>query len=219
MKIIALPDLHEATTHLESISGTLSSVNLVLLVGDLTNSGSIRNIARVVDEVRRYNASILAVPGNWDKPEVENYLDQEGISLHRRHVVIEGIAFLGAGAALHSPNRSPNEVSEEDFERFLAEAASGLDNSFPKVLVCHQPPIQSAVDKTWSGLHIGSKAIRTFIDETAPLICFSGHVHEGVGIDDIGSTKLINPGPIWDGRYAYAEITEHQLTVLEIRKR
>ena len=61
MRIIALPDLHEATTHLESISGSLSSVDLVFLVGDLTNSGSIRNITRVVDEVRRYNASILAV--------------------------------------------------------------------------------------------------------------------------------------------------------------
>ena len=102
-------------------------------------------------------------PSNWDRPEVENYLDQEGISLHRRHIVIEGIAFLGAGAALHSPNRSPNEVSEEDFEKFLAEAVSDLDNSFPKVLVCHQPPIQSVVDKTWVGLHIGSKALRTFI--------------------------------------------------------
>ncbi|MBI5961808.1 MAG: metallophosphoesterase family protein [Chloroflexi bacterium] len=217
MRIIALPDLHEAITHLEGISQQLASVDLVLLVGDLTNSGSVVNVSRVINAVRQYNSSILAVPGNWDKVEVDGYLSQIGINLHHRHIVMDGIAFVGVGAALYSPNRSPNEVSENDLKAFLEEAISGLDNSLPKILVCHQPPIQSLVDKTWSGLHIGSETIRTFIHETQPLLCFSGHVHEGVGIDSIGRTQVINPGPIWEDRYAYAEIVDQQIVALEIR--
>jgi len=219
MKIIALPDLHETITHLTSISGELSAVDLVLLVGDITFSGRAAKAAYVIQAIRQYNSSILAVAGNWDKAEVERYLSTEGINLHRRHVLIEGLAFIGVGGALYSPNRSPNEISEAHFKLFLEDAVAGLEDTCPQILVCHQPPFQVQVDKTWSDLHIGSKMIRTFIEENQPLICFSGHVHEGVGIDEIGSTKVINPGPLWEGgRYAYAEIVNQRIVALEIRK-
>jgi Icc-related predicted phosphoesterase len=36
-------------------------------------------------------------------------------------------------------------------------------------------------------------------------------------IDVIGRTQIINPGPLWEGHYAYAEIVEGQVKVLEIR--
>jgi len=39
-----------------------------------------------------------------------------------------------------------------------------------------------------------------------------------VGTDTIGKTKLVNPGPLRNGGYAYAEIGD-EVEVLEIRGR
>ncbi len=217
MKIIALPDLHEGIKFLPPIAEQLAAVDLVLLVGDITNSSD--HIAPMIDAVRQYNPAILAVSGNWDKPDsVDPYLTQENMNLHRCHRVIDDLVFFGVGGALISTSRTVNEISENDFRAFLHEAIAGADASLPKILVCHQPPFQTKVDKAWVGLHIGSKEVCAFIEETQPLLCFSGHVHEAAGIDQIGDTQVINPGPIWKGGYAYAEIVDQQIVALEIRR-
>jgi Icc-related predicted phosphoesterase len=218
MKIIALPDLHEDIKNLETIADNLSDVDLVLLVGDLTNGSGATEAARVVNAVRQYNQSILAIPGNWDIEEVSEYLTQEEINIHRRHIIMDQVAFLGIGASLMIFWETPNEISESDFTLFLGEAMTGLDPDTPIVLVCHQPPKHTRLDKTLSGLNLGSKAVRDFIEKIQPLICFTGHIHEAIGIDKIGNTPIVNPGPLWEGGYAYVEIIGHRIEVLEIRK-
>jgi Icc-related predicted phosphoesterase len=64
LKIIALPDIHARTSSLETIGGFLSSADLILLVGDLTNAGGVAEAREVVQTVRKFNANLLAVPGN-----------------------------------------------------------------------------------------------------------------------------------------------------------
>jgi Icc-related predicted phosphoesterase len=216
MKIIALSDLHNAISYLEPLAEKLSGVDLILLVGDLTNAGKVEDVAGILATIRKSNRSILAVAGNWDGPEVGDYLESEGISLHRKHSLVEDIAFIGVGGSLVF-NRSPNEISEADFASFLNQSVEGLDQQIPKILVCHQPPFNTLADKTWANQHVGSKSVRSFIEKIQPLICFTGHIHEGTGIDTIGVTKIINPGPVWKGQFAYAEIVERQVRCLEIR--
>jgi len=63
---------------------------------------------------------------------------------------------------------------------------------------------------------VGSKTVREFIKRTQPLICFTGHIHEGIGIDQVGRTKIVNPGPLSAGSYAYAEVTQEGIQALEI---
>jgi len=219
MKIIALPDLHGGIDHLSSIADDLLAADLVLLVGDLTNSGNAADASRVVNAVRHYNPSILAVPGNWDGPQVCDYLVSERISLDGCHVVIDQMALLGGGASIRSIFRTPNEITETDMGERLANAVSGLDPSIAKILVCHQPPANTLNDRTWTGLHAGSQAVQSFIETEQPLICFTGHIHEGVGIDTIGKTRVVNPGPLWQGGYAYAHLTCQGIVALEIRRR
>ncbi len=60
-------------------------------------------------------------------------------------------------------------------------------------------------DQVSPGVHVGSKVIRQFIERRQPLICFTGHIHEGIGIDHIGHTVVINAGPAGAGNYALAE--------------
>jgi Icc-related predicted phosphoesterase len=51
----------------------------------------------------------------------------------------------------------------------------------------------------FDGRHIGSKAVRTWIEKTQPLLTLHGHIHESPKlsrsfVDRIGSTSVINPG-------------------------
>jgi Icc-related predicted phosphoesterase len=216
MKIIALPDLHGNLSRLRLIGALLAEVNLVLLAGDLTIDGTFSDAVRVVETVRKFNPSLLTIPGNWDAPEVETYLSAEGVNLDRRHILIEGLAFIGIGASLPGPVRSPNEHTDSAFEAYFAEAMAGLEPGIPKILVCHQPPYDTQTDLAQGNFHVGSMAVRRFIEQEQPLICFTGHIHEGIGIDEIGETKIINPGPLSGGNYAYAEVTQEGIHTLEI---
>ncbi|MCI0397933.1 MAG: metallophosphoesterase family protein [Chloroflexi bacterium] len=218
MIIVSLADIHSVLKNLDALASDLAVADLVLLTGDLTMNDSARHAARIVDAVRQFNERILAVPGNWDPPAVAGYLTREGLNLDRRHVVLDGLAFAGVGGSLPSPARGVNEAPEASFQHFLEEATAGLDPQLPLVLVSHQPPKNTLNDRTWSGQHVGSVSLRAFIETRQPLVCFAGHIHEAVGIDAIGPTKIVNPGPLWEGGYAYAEING-RLESLEIRGR
>src|SRR5689334_14146928 len=135
LKIISLSDLHNAIDFLEPLAEALSSVDLVLFAGDLTNAGKAKNASEIIEVVRKYNKSILAIPGNWDGHEVNNFLESEGISLHRKHIIFNGTAFLGVGGSLFSGINTPNEISETDFNLFLDQANIEIEDYIPKVLV------------------------------------------------------------------------------------
>ena len=217
MKIIALSDLHNDLINLAGMSNILAEADVVLLVGDLTNGGPANDASEVINLVRRFNTSILAVPGNWDKPEVDAYLSQEKINLHRRHILIDGLSFIGMGLSLPGIVPTPNEITESDFERFFVEIASNLKPTESEILMCHQPPYDTQNDLAQGKLHVGSKTVRAFIERRQPLICFTGHIHEGIGMDQVGRTKIINPGPLSEGNYAYAEVTFEGIETFEVR--
>lgn len=107
-------------------------------------------------------------------------------------------------------------MAESYFEQHLQQAVSNIDTTLPMILVSHQPPYNTKADALPNGMHVGSKSVRNFIEQYQPLVCFTGHIHEGIGIDAIGDCKIINPGPVFKGQYAYAEISD-TIEVLEIR--
>jgi Icc-related predicted phosphoesterase len=216
MKIIALPDLHNNRIGLLRIGNVLSKVDLVLLVGDLTNGEPIRDAIEVVQLVQRFNPSILAIPGNWDIPAVEEYLSQEKINLHRRHIQLDGLILIGMGLSLPGIVPTPNEITEAEFETFFTEVRADLEPDRPEILVCHQPPYNTRNDLAQGKIHVGSAAVRRFIEQQQPLICFTGHIHEGIGMDTIGRTKIVNPGPLSEGNYAYAEVGKDGIQTVEI---
>lgn len=219
MKLISLPDLHNAgVRNLPLLAADLAQADVVILAGDLTNGDPVADAARVVEAVRAFNPSILAVPGNWDTAETDAYLSDLGVNLHRRHRVVDGIAFVGVGGALLSIGHSPTEFTESTFQSYLSEAVQGLDPRIPLVLVSHQPPFDTRVDGPANDLHQGSHSVRAFIEAARPLLCLTGHIHSAVGIDAIGPTRLINPGPLLQGGYAVVELSAAGIHSLEIRR-
>ena len=215
-RFVAFPDIHDKAEILKDMRHVLADVDAVLLAGDMTN-GNPDNLHRVLNLIEPVNESIYAVCGNMDTERMNMWLSREGISVHRRHVMLDDIAIIGCGGAL--PFYGRYVFSEEELARFLDESIDGLSDDTPKVLICHQPPIDTILDVTRDGKHAGSKAVREFIERVQPLICFTGHMHSATGIDTIGDTQIINPGPIWQTReYAYAGVEDGKVTTLEIRK-
>jgi len=95
----------------------------------------------------------------------------------------------------------------EDFDAYLdsqptiAEELSRLNPGRPRktVAVIHSPPFETRCDVLFNGEHIGSRAIRRWIERHQPLLTLHGHIHEspsqsGSFFDRIGSTVVINPG-------------------------
>jgi Icc-related predicted phosphoesterase len=63
----------------------------------------------------------------------------------------------------------------------------------------HSPPRGTACDVIATGEHVGSRAIRSFVETQQPRLVLSGHIHEsprvsGAWRDRIGHTTVVNPG-------------------------
>lgn len=212
---VAFPDIHDRADRIRDVRHVLTDVDAVLLPGDMTN-GLADNLLRLLGIIETYNERIMAVCGNMDSEAMNMLLSREGLSLHRRHEWLDGIAILGCGGAL--PFAGKYVFSDEQLAGFLEDSLQGVPSDAPKILVCHQPPYGTRLDRI-GGEHVGSRAVRSFIERVQPLICFTGHIHEATGMDTIGSTQIINPGPIWQtGEYAYAEIVGGEVVTLEIRQ-
>lgn len=196
MKLLLLADIHGRTEHLESVLSY--EHDLVLVAGDFTHFG-----VPDVEEVLRFfdPKKTLAVPGNCDLPQTLAALEQKGMSIHGKNRTINGINFFGIGGSIKTPWGTPFELPEERIEQMLREAKT--ENL---VLVTHSPPFNTAVDDIGGGKHIGSQAIRAFIEKKQPLLCVCGHAHEAKGRDKLGKTELINPGPAKNGYYDIVEV-------------
>ncbi len=186
-------------------------------MGDITNFGRAAEISQVLNAVMHSARKVFAVSGNCDYQEVDSFLNAQNINLHGKGAVYSGIGFVGLGGSLITPFQTPNELTEDEIEYYLAHGHSQIPSDIPMILVSHQPPVKTKCDRISSGAHVGSVAVRSFIEKYQPKICFTGHIHESVGVDKIGDTHIINPGMLNRGCFAYAEIGEIVET-LEIRR-
>jgi Icc-related predicted phosphoesterase len=218
MRIVAITDVHGQVARLEQFAEVFGTADLVLIAGDLTQFGGTDDAERVLAAVRAHAPRVLAVPGNCDPPPVARYLHQQAVGLHGRHVLADGLTLVGLGGSLPCPGSTPNELSEAQMAAELEAAVEGVDAARPLLLVAHQPPYGTAVDVVQGGLHVGSSAVRSFIEMYLPLVCFCGHIHEASGTDTIGTTRILNPGPAAHGGYAVAEVDGRVAQTVEVRR-
>lgn len=87
-----------------------------------------------------------------------------------------------------------NGTIEEDFKKLKK-----LSNPKKTIYAIHAPPFNTKLDVITTGVHVGSKAVRGFIEKEQPLLTLHGHIHEspqmsGSWKDKIGDTTCINVG-------------------------
>ncbi len=208
MIILGISDIHGDISLIEKMSAEIADADIVLIVGDLTNLGNEKEAEQIVSSFRNKASIIMAVSGNCDCPGVDRFIEQEGLNIHGKGIVRDGIGFIGVGGSLATPFNTPNEITEDDLSRLLYKGLSEMPADVPMILVSHQPPFQTTCDMINTGEHVGSKTVRTFIEDHQPLVCFTGHIHESIAVDKIGRTHIINPGPFFSGRYAYAKVNQ-----------
>ena len=196
MRILAFTDFHgnqEAYRHAKKLIAN-EKPDFVIVAGDLINYDSNRAKQLLLD-LATVEHPVYFVPGNMDGRELGDWAGGENVrALHVRCKNNQGVSLIGLGGSPHGPFRTVFEYSEEEAETLLEKAAKNCGSGL-LILVSHCPPKNTKVDQVSSGEHIGSIAVRRFIEKTAPTLVVSGHVHESQGTDTIGSTTIVNTGP------------------------
>ncbi|MEF2143952.1 MAG: metallophosphoesterase [Desulfovibrionaceae bacterium] len=207
---IAFGDIHESTDMLERIPG-LEEARGVILTGDLTNRGGRAEAACVLNAVARRNPRILAQVGNMDTAAVHAYLCEQDANLHLNVVdlfpdpELPKICAFGVGFSTPTPFGTPNEVSDSQIGQWVRQVHARTRGFDELVAVIHTPPLNTRTDRIASGAHVGSAEVRAFLEEAQPALCLTGHIHESMGEDQIGRTRIINPGILAQGGYVRIE--------------
>jgi len=201
MKILALTDIHGKYETAGAIIGA-ESPDVVVVGGDLTTLGSLKEASDAIGMFTGRCRRVLCVAGNMDLPEHDDMFFRMGCSINGRGRTIDGVGFFGVSAAPHSPLKTPYEISEE---RIMALARSGhadVADAEIKIFVPHAPPRGTRLDVIGNGQHVGSTAVREFIDRHKPDVTICGHIHEARGTDEIDGAPAVNCGQASLGHYA-----------------
>ncbi len=145
MKIVSISDVHMATRNLARMSEVWRDTDLAIIAGDLTNFGGVEDARKVLDDVRACCKNVLAVPGNLDQPETFPYFEREGIALHGKGMVIEGVGLFGCGGSSITPFKTPSEFTEDEIYAALAQGYEAVREVRPLIMVCHTPPLGDEV--------------------------------------------------------------------------
>jgi Icc-related predicted phosphoesterase len=204
--MLAISDIHERLENLPALKADLRAADWVLLLGDLTQFGHRAQAETVLNAIRTENQRILAVPGNLDHPDVIDFLEEEGVSLHGHRRIIGDIGLAGLGASNQTPFGTPLELSEEEIYAGLAPQVEAIATARWRIVISHTPPRDTVVDRIRSGSHVGSPSVRRIAEEYQPHLLLCGHIHEARGEDAIGPTRILNPGPFGSGGYIWIEV-------------
>lgn len=201
----------------------IDKADLVLLNGDLTNYGGVKEVRQVLNHALQVNPNTFAHFGNLDKPEINTYLEDLGINLHgQARLIQDSVCIVGIGGSNVTPFLTPSEFSETEILA-TAEAAylQGLEyvalaeplhkQEIPILFVSHTPPVNTKLDRIHSGKHVGSTAIRTIIEKYQPPLSIVGHIHEAKGEDVINNCPIINPGMLQHGGWISIEVKNSKL--------
>ena len=191
-RIGCVGDLHGALGSLRVVIDYLhgAQVEGVLFTGDFARGplnadpalGNTASPAELLELATSAFAHMLLVPGNHDDRSLGGTASVDG-----REVSWLGWRVAGIGGSPYTGGRFPYEWSDEhaDFATWRA----------PDILLAHSPPANCGLDVIVTGKPVGSKAIRELAERMSGLLV-CGHIHEGVGVRDLGTCLCYNAGSL-----------------------
>lgn len=199
MKILAVGDIHGK--YMKIIRYIKENpVDLIIVTGDITHFGPPELGEEILNEISSFNVPVLAIPGNCDPINLYGNIDNSmAINIHGRSVTIKNIGICGFGGSNPTPFNTPLEFEEVEIYDQARTALETIKDHKITLFVTHAPPYGTKTDILPSGEHVGSEALRKLIEEFRPSINICGHIHEAKAIDEIGTTKVVNPGMLSEG--------------------
>ncbi|HEY6865981.1 MAG TPA: metallophosphoesterase [Candidatus Eisenbacteria bacterium] len=114
---------------------------------------------------------------------------------------LDGWVSAGAGVVPHrfDPGARAPTIAE------ALEELAALGPLGDTLCVLHSPPRGTRCDMIGAAAHVGSRAIRAFVERHQPPLVLSGHIHESPRVsstyrDTIGRTVVVNPGQFGTSR-------------------
>jgi len=203
LNIIVIADVHSSREAYENTVQRATEVqaDAICVCGDLTQFGTVRETEEYLSILAQSQTQILFVPGNLDPPNIIDVKVKGATCIHATCRQVKDYGFIGLGA-LHRAF----EVPEDKIMQWLRKGSNECLQKAGTVIVSHVPPSGTKVDMAFIGGHAGSRSFSRFIIDTRPLAVFCGHIHEGRGVDRIGNTVVVNPGPARRGYYALVKL-------------
>ena len=213
MRLVFVTDVHSRFDTIQRAMEGLGEADLLLIGGDITSDGGPGDVSRAIESWRPLAPRLLAVAGNWDSAAIDARLAELDVALDGRGSVLDGVGVCGVSGSPISAINAPYELEEEEILRRLEAGFTAIESCAEHIVCSHTPPVDTACDRIHGGAHIGSSAVRSFVEQRQPELVLCGHVHEARGFDEIGRTRIVNPGPIAQGHYAVVEIEGGELEV------
>lgn len=182
-------DIHNDSKALEKLMDI--EADYYFAAGDLVNWA--RGLDKMGELMKKRADKMYVMPGNHESArDMELLCERFGFkNFHDQAMQIGSRHVAGLGYSNPTPFDTPGEYSEEEIAQRLSKFA-GLK---PLVLICHAPPLDTALDRIKEGLHAGSRSVREFIAKQQPEYFFCGHIHEAEGVVlQMGSTRAQNVG-------------------------
>jgi len=186
MKILVTSDIHGNQSALFLLKEQAKNVDLVLFCGDITSKyNDIEIQAQCANELYKIFNEIKApckfIQGNCDNFELNSkyYLSKEES--------INSVRIIPFEYVLPTPGGVTFRETSEEFIAYELEKINGAN----AIILAHQPPF-GAGDAVNETLHVGSHAIKSWIEKENPLYWLCGHIHEANGEYKIGNTIVIN---------------------------
>lgn len=136
---------------------------------------------------------------DWEKFDLSHVpanLEREYTQRKRTNYGFEGFKSTSKGWEKFSFSQETEE--SDSIQGDLADQLFRM-NADKTICVIHTPPNRTNLDMTFDGRHVGSMAVRLFIERHQPYLSLHGHVHEATFVsgsfkDCIGRTLCMSPG-------------------------
>jgi putative phosphoesterase len=186
LRVLATTDFHGNIEAFLKTSQKAKAVSadVVIVCGDVTHFGLLQQARELLSHLQDMKMPTLFVPGNCDLPMLADEKMGNVESIHGRCRAIGDFNFLGVGGSSPSPFNTPFELNEVEIASILEKAYSNC----------------------FTGEHVGSLNVREFIQRRRPELLLCGHIHEAKGMDRIGETLIVNPGPARHGSCAVIDL-------------
>jgi len=212
MRLAVVSDVHGNRKAVERLVKVLGpEFGALLIAGDITHFSNAESAMKVLEPLLETGIRLVAVHGNCDGRDVPGLLKELGISAHDRRVEVGGTGIVGVGGSNITPFHTVWELSEDEITAILLRNYREGD-----VILSHAPPYGTRADLTHSGLHVGSRALREFIEKKKPPLVVTGHIHEARSVDRVGDTLIVNPGPLFRGHYAVVDLDGPQAVLMDL---
>jgi Icc-related predicted phosphoesterase len=146
-------------------------------------------------------------------------------------IAVDGVSIASTGWCNPTPWKTFRELEEPALRERIDALVAVVPDPRRTIFNFHAPPYGSNLDnapkldadmKYVAGgqalVPVGSRAVRSAIEDYAPLLSLHGHIHEGRGAVKIGRTLAVNPGSSYEDGVLQAAVIEVDTKKAEVKR-